>query len=178
MKKVSKLENGSKDKDICEDVLYVLKTQEKAKDLLGFINYVREETYNTRNFDIEEIGSKKFGDKKPDWFEVIKSEFSKGGNLDSVREYLEDLEKSIREAEVVRVEISFKPSEDFVKESYNIIKGSRKFKKDGNFLISIEINSELEGGARFSVGGDYLDITLKKVVLNYLETNDVINRYL
>ena len=178
MKRISKPKNKTIGKNIFEDIFCILKTQERAKNILEFIDYVREETFDTRNFDLEGIGSKKFGGNKPDWFEVINSEFSKGENLDYVREYLRDLEKNIREAETVKIEIPFKPSEDFIQEAYSLIKGLRKYKKIGNFLISIEINDELEGGARFSIGGAYLDITLKKVVLNYLETNDAINRYL
>jgi hypothetical protein len=178
MKKISEPKNRNIDNNILENIFCILKTQEKANELLGFVDVVRAETFGTRNFDIESAGSKKFGDKKPDWFEAIKSKFLKGENLDSTRESLEELEKNIREAETVKIEIAFKPSEEFVEEAYDLIKSSKRFKKIGNFLLNIEINGELEGGARFSIGGDYLDITLKKVVLNYLETNDAINRYL
>ena len=178
MKKISKPRDAQKNANDFEDIFYILKTQEKANNLLEFIDFIKENTFGTRNFDIEDIGSKKFRDRKPDWFDAIKSEFSKGRDLEAIRIRLEALEESIREAEIVKIEIAFKPSEDFINKAYDLIKSSKRFKKSGSFLICIEINEQLQGGARFSVSGDYIDVTLKNTVLNFLETNDAINRYL
>lgn len=166
--------NEKKETDFNNNTLTVLKTEKNANQLLSFIDFVSTKTFSVGEFDIEKIAAERFKNKKPDWFEKIKTEISKSSDLSYTRDCLERLGKIIDEADLVKVEIPFKPSEDFINEAYEIIQKAGI----GNFLLDIEVNENMQGGAKFSIGGKYLDLTLKKIVLNYLETNDAINRYL
>ena len=92
----------------------------------------------------------------------------------SVRGVLEELTKLVSGVELVKVEISFEPSQDFINEAYEAIKESGF----GNFLLDIELNPELKGGAKFFIGGKYVNLTFNSIIANYLRTKDVINQYL
>lgn len=164
-----------------EDFVSLIKTKDEANEFYEFADMVIEKTYGTENFDksivdkcISETVLKAEYKAKPLWFEKICKQISRNVSPESVRAVLEELTKLASGAELVKIEISFEPSQDFINEAYETIKESGF----GNFLLDIELNPKLKGGAKFFIGGKYVNLTFNLVIANYLRTKDVINQYL
>lgn len=164
-----------------EDFLSLIKTKDEANKFFEFADLVIEKTYGTEKFD-ENIVDKCVAETilkaeykvKPLWFEKIGKQLLRNMSPESVRTVLGELIKLVSKAELVKIEISFEPSQDFINETYEVIKESGF----GKFLLDLELNPKLHGGAKFFVGGKYVNLTLNSIVAKYLRTKDVINQYL
>jgi hypothetical protein len=164
-----------------EDFLSLIKTKSEANIFFEFVDLLEDKTYGTETFNksivdklAKEIVLKEEYEVAPPWLEEISSRISKNTKLESVRMLLDDLTHLVSGAELVKIEISFEPSRDFINDVYKIIEESGF----GCFLLDLELNPKLRGGAKFFVGGKYYNLTLNAVVAKYLRTKDVIKRYL
>ncbi|MBU0535298.1 hypothetical protein KKC62_03860 [Patescibacteria group bacterium] len=164
-----------------EDFISLIKTKDEANEFYEFAGMVIEKTYGTEKFDknivdkcISEAVLKAEYKVKPLWFEKICRQISGNVSPKSVRAVLEELTKLVSGAELVKIEIAFEPSQDFINEAHETIKESGF----GNFVLDIELNPKLKGGAKFFIGGKYVNLTFNSVIANYLRTKDVINQYL
>lgn len=164
-----------------EDFLSLIKTKDEANRFFEFADLMIEKTYGAEKFDknimdkcVEETMLKAEYKVKPLWFEKTCKQVSRNMSPESVRSTLEELTKLVSGAELVKIEISFEPSQDFINETYEVIKESGF----GSFLLDVELNPKLKGGAKFFVGGKYVNLTLNSIVAKYLRTKDAINRYL
>jgi F0F1-type ATP synthase delta subunit len=164
---------------ISNSILGILKTKENANQFTELVKFLSGKTFSTEEFDIDKVVANRYGDKVPFWLKDIKRELVGSNDLESIRSCLLELESVVDNAPLVRVEISFTPSRDFVSSLYEIVGKMRVsgISKD-SFLIDFEVNTALVGGAKLHIGGKYVDLSLKKILVNYLETNDVIKRYL
>jgi hypothetical protein len=164
-----------------EDLLDLIKTKDEANKFFEFADVVTEKIYGTERFDkgvfgecVEEVMLKGDYKVKPLWLEKTCKQISRDMTPGSVKAALEKSTKLLSATELIKVEISFEPSQEFINEIYEVIKESGF----GNFLLDIEFNPKLRGGAKFFIGGNYVNLTLNSVVAKYLRTKDVINRYL
>lgn len=165
-------------KKYSENILSILKTKENANQFNDFVKFLSSETFSTEKFDINEAVVKKYGDKVPYWFDGIKEALAKSTNLELVRHLLFDLEKIIDNAVIVKAELPFVPSDDFVEGLYEVIRDSKVLDNPNGFLIEFNTEMSIAGDVKINVGGRYIDGSLRKIIVNYLETNDVIKRYL
>ncbi len=185
-----------------KNILYILKTKESAGILLDFIDFLSEETHRTTTFDIEKLILEFFGERKTSaWVGFIRDYFSKnsvnlgkgesqnttygsGGraSVENIRAFLEEIENLVRDAETVKIEIPFNPSEDFINKAYEILGKSKIIsllgKKKTGFLLDITVTKSKGEDTKIFVAGKVVDLSIKKVVINYLMSKDVINRYL
>ena len=164
-----------------EDFLALIKTKDEANKFFEFVDLVVERTYGIGKFDknildkcVEEVVSIEGCNVNPPWFEKICKQLSRNMALESVRTLLEELSKLVSGAELVKIEVSFNPSQNFIDGIYEAIRESSPFK----FLMDIEVNPKLHGGAKFFISGKYINLTLGATIAKYLRTKDVINRYL
>lgn len=165
-------------KKYSENILSVLKTKENANQFNDFVKFLSGKTFSTEMFDINDVVAKKYEDKIPYWIDSIKGIFVKNNDLDFIRELLLDLEKAVDSASLVKVEIPFTPSAGFVDGLYEVIRDSKAIDNTRGFLIEFNTDPSINGGAKIHVGGRYIDASLRSIIVNYLETNDVIKRYL
>jgi len=164
---------------IKENVLSILMTKENANQFTEFVKFLTGETFGTHEFELERVVKEKYDNNIPFWYEYIERELSKNCDLEHMRKYLLELESVVDNSPIVMVEIPFIPSRDFVTSLFKTIGdlGVPGISKD-KFLIEFKLNASIVGGAKLHIGGRYFDLSLKKILVNYLETNNVIKRYL
>ncbi|MFZ2663748.1 MAG: hypothetical protein WAX66_00030 [Patescibacteria group bacterium] len=159
-----------------------LKTKESANQIIDFIELLLKETFSTRDFSIDTVGkivAENYGSNIPSWFKIVEAELIKNSDIEYIREFLMEVKKLIYSAPLVIVEIPFSPSEYFIESLYKIVEKIGAYNVGENsFLLDFYIDSSIIGGAKLHIEGRYTDLTLKKVLASYLETNNVINRYL
>lgn len=160
-------------------ILGILKTKENANQFTEFVKFLSGKTFSTEEFDVDKVVAMKYGDSVPFWFVDIKKELVKNNDLECTRNCLLELENIVDKAPLVRVEISFNPSKNFVGSLYAIVGKLRVSGiSEGSFLVDFEVNDSFGGGAKLHIGGKYMDLSLKNILVSYLETNNVIKRYL
>jgi hypothetical protein len=165
-------------------IFKILKTKERANDFLIFSEVFDSLEHYTDGVDFTEILKGKFDEEIPDWFQdilvVLQGSKANEYDKDSVLEVIKVVREMIKKAEVVKLEMSFEPSEDFVDKTlitlgkYYIDLGE----PGKNILLDFDVKDIGEPGALVYLEGKFLDLTLKNQVLNYLMSEDVINRYL
>lgn len=156
-----------------------LKTKEKANQASDFIRLVLQGMFSTDGFDIKKMAEKNYGDNVPSWFEVLEVELLEKGNSNVVRNFLLDLQEEISKVLLVKVELSFTPSDCFIENLYQIVGEIKSCGVDkNNFLLDFDVDNSITGGMKLYVGGKYVDVTLKSFLVGYLEKNDAISRYL
>lgn len=169
-----------------KNILYTLKTKENASILLDFVEFLSKKTHKTGAFSIDKFIIEFFGEKDiPKWVDSIRSsDTGLGGAIDvgSVRAFLEGIEGMVRNADVVKMDIPFRPSENFISKVYDILVNSKTLaslgKESTGFLLDVSVIKSSEGDTKLFVRGNVLDLGMKKIVKNYLMSKDVINRYL
>jgi len=166
-------------KKIKRDILNILKTKQNANEFVEFIHFLSNETFSTDKFDVFAAVTEKYGDKRPGWFDSLQKNLPKDLDIKYVRECLNGLEMVVDGAEIVKIEMPFVPSNSFINDLYKLLGQSKTGgASKGKFLIDVEVNESLIGGAKIYVGGKYINLTLNQMILSYLETNDAIKRYL
>ena len=96
-------------------------------------------------------------------------------DYDFLKSILKEIRDMMERAHVVKIEINFSPSLEFID---NVIKKLRGRYDGMNFIVDVITNEILESGAMFYIDGNVIDLTVRNKVTSYLTTQDVINRYL
>jgi len=163
---------------VARDLFNNLQTKERSNDFIRLFDYIEGLTHRVGGFSIEEALKSVFGDNKPDWvYQFVKNIPSlESGNIsDGDMNLLREVREMIEKSTVVKIEINFSPSLEFVS---NVIKILRENYGDMNFIIDIDVLENLESGAMFYIGGNVIDLTVRNKVTSYLIAQDVINRFL
>lgn len=161
-----------------QDFFNILLTKKRANDFIRLFDYLEGLSHHVGSFNTEAVLQSVFGDIKPDWLnEIIKNipGLMSGEVGESDINMLRDVRNMVEKSTVVKIELNFIPSIEFIN---NVIK-TLKHKYDSmNFILDVDTLENLESGAMFYIGGNVIDLTVRKKVTNYLTTQDVINRYL
>lgn len=160
-----------------------LKTKKRANDFLVLSGVMKSMTHLVGDFDIEKMLSNAFRDR-PAWMEDILPLIPglKSGkiSIDAVN-VIESVEQKIKNSTIVKIEMSFQPSDSFIEELTSVFNHANNLgegEKSRDILIDIEIKGDLDPGAKIYVEGRLLDLSLKNQVVSYLMSKDVVNRYL
>lgn len=166
-----------------EKIFKILKTKERANEFLVFSDVLQSFDYYVEDIDFMTVLKEKFGNRLPGWLEELLDNLpSENGqhHKEKLLELVKNVQEIIKGSEIVKIEMSFEPSEDFIDQAIKLLKG--KFvdsnKKGKNILLDIDLKEIGEPGALVYLDGKFLDLTLKNQVINYLMSEDVINRYL
>lgn len=170
------------------NILSVLKTKSDANVFVDVLKSVSDDTHSLREINLEKIISDKIKlyDSTLGWEKYVSSlleSIISSGDMKKIRKELNSLEDNIRNAEIIRVEIPFKPTDKFVDDIYGILNRPEflnTFEDNllNNFLIDFEINKSLRGGIKIFVAGKYINLTYRSYLGKYLMSKDVIRRYL
>lgn len=169
--------------DLEKSFLETLKTKQEANRFFEFADLVKERMYGVEKMTDAAIDEclehtkshrEENNSQKPKWFFVLRGKITLDFRIDLLKSLLDSIEKYVSAAELVKIEIPFAPSEFFIDEVYKTLRSSRV----ENFLIDIEVNRSMNGGAKLFVCGKYINLTLSKAIGKYLRTKDVIKCYL
>jgi len=135
--------------------------------------------------DIDKVLTDVFGEIRPSWMEdLIKNVpgLQTGILSDSDINILKAIRHRINDAIEVKVDMSFEPSEYFIDSVINImkdvLKGANKGSYNVDLIVDVNVKEDFEPGAIFYVNGHVIDLRVRNKVINYLYSQDVVNRYL
>ncbi|MBW6441841.1 hypothetical protein K0B04_02965 [Patescibacteria group bacterium] len=170
--------------DTSRNIFKILKTKRRANEFLIFSGAVESLTHKVGGLDIELLIKESFGDNRPVWIDSVLEHIPgfKSGNVNEQDiELVKNIESIINKAKVVKVEMPFDPTDDFIDK---VILTFEEYFNEGtegeqnNIVIDIEVKEMSEPGALFFIEGKFIDLTLRNHLVSYLESKDVINRYL
>jgi F0F1-type ATP synthase delta subunit len=163
---------------IAQDLFNTLQTKQRVNEFIRLFDYVEGLSHHIGSFNVEVVLHSIYGDSKPDWVSsfvknipgLMSGKISEE-DINLLRAVREIVEKST----TAKIEINFVPSAEFISDVVKILRENY----DGmNFIIDVNTVENLESGAMFYIDGNVIDLTVRKRVINYLTTQDVINRYL
>ena len=161
-----------------QDLFDILKTKQRVNSFIRLFDVLQGFTHHVGNIDMKGILESVFGNNIPDWVEKINlyvPGFDLGNLGVSNMEILKSVRNLIDKSVAVKIELPFEPSLSFVDDVIEELKNNY----DGmNFIIDVDVKEGSEPGAMFYVQGKIIDLTIRKWVLSYLSSQDVINRYL
>lgn len=156
----------------------ILKTKQRVNSFIRLYDVLEGFTHHVGNIDMRGILGSVFGDNMPDWVEkmnVFVPGFDLGKLAGTNMEILKSVKELIDKSIAVKIELPFEPSLGFVDE---VIKELRSNYDGMNFIVDVDVREGSEPGAMIYVQGKIMDLTIRKRVLSYLSSQDVINRYL
>lgn len=153
---------GSK-KELCAS----LKTTSEARRFVDFIDTIISESYKINDkFSVKASLPENSGK----WGQLVLSLFDKPElDSDSLRSGLEELKIYVQDLSVVNISIPFNPSENFINEAYSMIEKI----ENQPYLIRFQVKERDSLDVGFSIHGDYLNISLKKLIRKYLVSKNV-----
>lgn len=140
------------------ELIQKLRTKDDLETLRGELDVLRNTLYQSDTNYSEVLKNEVRG-----WVSEIITRESKDTD---VKEYLDEIDKSLNLVPVLVVAISFEPSEKFIEKLSNWLK--ENIAKD--LVVDILFNTQLIGGIQLSFRGKYLDISLRKKIAKELET--------
>jgi hypothetical protein len=156
----------------------ILKTKQRVNSFIRLYDVLDGFTHHVGNIDMKGILSSVYGNNVPNWVEKINM-YAPGFDLgkldDSNMGVLKSVKDLIDKSVAVKIELPFEPSLSFVDEVIKKLKGNYD---SMNFIIDIDVKESSEPGAMFYIKGKIIDLTIRKRVISYLSSQDVINRYL
>ena len=161
-----------------QELFNILQTKQRANDFIRLFDQIEGLSHHVGGLDIGEVLSSIYGDNKPNWvnhFAKNISGLSSGIIGESDMRLLRKVREMVENSTVVKVEINFIPSLEFIS---NIISTLKNKYDNMDFIIDVDTVDSLESGAIFYIEGNVIDLTVRKKVTSYLTTQDVINRYL
>ena len=191
-------------------ILHTLRTKDTAGDLLDFIEYLSEKTHSTDVFNLDKFINDFLVDShKPHWLEYFINLFSQDlsklsgsiignntfkenefngvkiknvPNMDIVRSILEEAKVLIKNAEILKIEIPFTPSNEFIVDVYETIFRSKLLgdtvKNKKGFLIEILVKDRSTAETKIFLEGRVINMSIRDLVYKYLIKEDVIGRYI
>jgi hypothetical protein len=60
----------------------------------------------------------------------------------------------------------------------DVLKGANKGSYNVDLIVDVNVKEDFEPGAIFYVNGHVIDLRVRNKVINYLYSQDVVNRYL
>lgn len=173
--------------NIEENITKVIKTKKEANEFVKFLDKLSNSTHTTADFIVKKYLSDTYGEIKPGWSDMLEKDLD--GSLDeeksmkNIRKKIDYYKNKIKNAKIVKIEISFEPSKKFIEEIYALLSTSDSVSSlDGDgkkdFLIDAVVDNSIEKGARLYLDGKYINLSLGDYVSNCLVSEDVINRYL
>jgi len=170
--------------NIAKKIFKKLKTKERANDFLVFSDFFESFDHYVGDVNFNDILKEKLGQDIPDWFQDVLQDLPgfevNKYDKEKVLEIIKIVRDMIKESEVIKFEMSFEPSKDFVDKA--LISLEEYYSNSGdlgkNILLDFDFKDIGESGALVYMDGKFLDLTLKNQVLNYLASKDVINRKL
>ena len=170
--------------DISLKIFKSLKTKKRVNEFLIFCGVIESLSHRVGGLDIDVLINKSFGDNRPVWIDSFIDNipgFRAGNISEEGMKLVKNIENIINNANTVRVEIPFEPSEDFIDSVMSILIeyfGNVSAEKVQNIVIDIEVKEMSEPGALFFMEGKFINLTLRDQLISYLKSKDVINRYL
>jgi hypothetical protein len=169
---------------LANNIFDLLKTKDRANEFLDFFSSVKSSTHFVGGVEVQKIIQDTFGDSAPEWIGTVISILPglRSGKIEkSDLDTLALVEELVKKSSEVRIELSFQPSEDFIDGVLGVLK--RNFdsggeQRDRNFLVNVEVTEGLEPGASVFIDGQFVDLTFRNQVINYLKSKDVVNRYI
>ena len=135
--------------DIRKRLLSSLGTANKASEISFLLDDIRAATY-IASADLKPL-LERLSYYSPEFAATVA-----GCRGDSLREVVKEAQELVKEAEPIKVEMSYNPSADFAKGLYDI------FQSLGyeNFLFDFTVTPEVGHGARFYHKGNFLDVSM------------------
>lgn len=166
------------------EIFKILKTKERANEFLVFSDILKSFEHYVGEVDYNEVFKEKFGQAVPDWLNHVLEKLpglnDKNFNKSEVSGIIENVVNMVNNSLVVKIEMPFKPSLDFIDRLMILLGGYfvNSDTADREILIDVDVKDMNEPGAFIYLDGKFLDLTFKNQVVNYLMSEDVINRYL
>jgi hypothetical protein len=139
------------------ELLQRLRTQDDLEILRGELDVLRNAIYQSGTNYSDVLKNEVRG-----WVSEIIGRESKDRDI---KEYFDEIDKSLSSVPVLAVAISFEPSEKFVEKLSTWLK--ENISKD--LVVDILFNTQLIGGIQLSFRGKYLDLSLRKKIAKELE---------
>lgn len=145
---------------IYSDLTNSIKTTRDLNEISQEIDKLSESIFRTslQSFDssLNEI-SVKTGER-------IKNTFLKNNldvsNKETIKDFLISLKKKLQEFKTIKLTIAFEPSHSTIENIYNWVISAL----DNSFILDIEVNENVLGGAVVVFNGQYTDLTIKKTI--------------
>ena len=171
--------------DISQKIFNSLKTKSDSNQFIRLYNAL---SHYVGEFNISKVVEEVFGKEKPYWIEDLINNvpgLQTGILSESDMNILNSIREKINNSVIVRIEMSFKPSDQFMDKVVNIIKNvynssisNVSGENSTNFMLDIHVKEGFEPGAVFYIKGNILDLRLRRIVTSYLLSHNVVERYL
>jgi hypothetical protein len=158
-----------------------LQTRQKVNEFLRFHALVMTMSHRVGDVDFESLIKDMFEDGDPVWLSVIRQELPtlfSGEIRKNDIEVLDEVKNMVENSNQVKVEMSFEPSDQFINDFINILKSNLGNSLDKGFIVEFNVVSGMGLGAKFYMNGQFLDLTVRSQVKNYLISNDVVSKYI
>ncbi len=168
--------------ELSQQIFNKLNTKKRANDFLIFTDLIKSFSHRVGELNIDDLIVKNFSEI-PDWYKYVKSlipDLSAGKVTKDVVVLIENVSEKIKNANVLKIEMSFEPSDSFVDEVISVFRTyeSQQVQSDKDFIVDVDVREDLEPGAQIFTNGRLMDLSLRSQVVDYLMSKDVINRYL
>lgn len=80
-------------------------------------------------------------------------------NLDKSQDYFTGLEKAFKNVKTISLTLAIEPDRNLITAVYDLLGGASPA---GSFLLDIQVDPSILGGILIAIGGQYLDLSMKK----------------
>lgn len=136
-------------------ILINIAAKSDADQLLACADAVSACLYNTKEGDYKKVIDKSLN---ADFAQVLKNALDEIPDASKINEFLISLKNEVQKLKVIKLTIAFSPTIDSIKTISAFIK--EKFGE--GFIMEIEQDPEILGGAIIVLDGKYQDFSLKK----------------
>lgn len=87
-------------------------------------------------------------------------------NREIIKDFLTNLKDQLKNYKIIKLTIAFEPSNKSIENIYNWVLTAL----DNSYILDIEVNTAILGGAIVVFNGQYRDLTLKKTLRDLFDT--------
>lgn len=138
------------------DIVKSVKTSDELAGLSSQVSDLREAMFSTTSTNFDEILKKM---APVSLAEKIKKSVGAVG----AQEFIDGLQKALSEVKVIKLTLSFEPTEELMEMMRSFIESNTNMHK----VLDIEVDPKIIGGLIIEDGGLYKDYTLRKHLLEY-----------
>ncbi len=153
--------------DIFKEIIQKIPTRDSIYNLIGDLQNLEELSYGKDSMAFTE----KYDEINTIYDNMLLSgiveEEKSSDNIVAYRLFIQEFIKYLQEINTVSVTLAFKPDDEFIQGLYHFLKMSFNF----TFCLDMHYDKDIGAGLILEYQGKYLDLSLRKKVETYLETN-------
>lgn len=158
-------------KNIFEDLIKRIVTKEELIILLEEINLLERLIFKNKGAPLSERARGKIREETRDYLKKLEKDRFFSNSPNEQFSFFEKIKKWLQEVPQVKLEIAFKPSEDFLLR----IKGWFREENQQEVILDMVVNHQIVGGAVIEYQGRYRNFTLAKKIEELIMPKETAN---